>query len=338
MGNQATGNTINGIAVPAGDIKTSIKWGLRGIPYVISSGVVSVGTSPSITSITPKLIQQGSTLNIDLVGARLMGLTNVQFENAGLTAQVLTGATDTQASLSVTASATADLGKTLARVLVDAGEVLVAEALTVVPTQPILSNLNPNKLYLGQDVVDVSVNGSNFSNPSIVQVNGSTITSQYQSATKLLASITTPATAGNLLVKVLTPDPFHEGQNLTSNELVLPVVQGQLVLSPSTIMATKGFTKTVTLTLPYPAGSNGVTVDLVSSVPAVGTVPTTLAIPAGQTTATFTFTATDVGNTVITASKVGFVSGQAKATVVPPPPRCRHLLPFQKARPAPTLL
>ena len=319
VGNQATGNTINGIAVPAGDIKTSIKWGLRGIPYVIGSGVVSVGASPSITSITPKLIQQGSTLNIDLVGARLMGLTNVQFENTGLTAQVLTGATDTQASLSVTASATADLGKTLAHVLVDAGEVLVADALTVVPTQPILSNLNPDKLYLGQGVVDVSVNGSNFNNLSTVQVNGSTITSQYQSATKLLASITTPATAGNLLVKVLTPDPFHEGQNLTSNELTLPVVQGQLALSPSTITATKGFTKTVTLTLPYPAGSNGVTVDLVSSVPAVGTVPTTLAIPAGQTTATFAFTATDVGNTVITASKVGFLSGQAQVTVMPPP-------------------
>ncbi|MGZ4957164.1 MAG: hypothetical protein ACXV8Q_18860, partial [Methylobacter sp.] len=74
VGNQATGNTINGIAVPAGDINTSIKWGLRGIPYVIGSGVVSVGTSPSITSITPKIIQQGSTVNIDLVGTRLTGL------------------------------------------------------------------------------------------------------------------------------------------------------------------------------------------------------------------------------------------------------------------------
>ena len=57
VGNKATGNTINGIAVPAGDIKTSIKWGLRGILYFINSGVVSVGASPGITSITPKIIQ-----------------------------------------------------------------------------------------------------------------------------------------------------------------------------------------------------------------------------------------------------------------------------------------
>ena len=40
-GNQASGNTVNGITVPAGDISGSVKWGLRGIPYIVASGVVS---------------------------------------------------------------------------------------------------------------------------------------------------------------------------------------------------------------------------------------------------------------------------------------------------------
>jgi trimeric autotransporter adhesin len=319
IGNQATGNTLNGISIPAGDIKTSVKWGLRGIPYVINSGTVSVGASPTITSITPNKIQQGATITIDLVGTRLIGLSNAKFDNTGLTAQIVSGATDTQASLSVTATQTAQVGNTTVRMMVDAGEINLADAITVVPTQAILSNLSPNKLYLGQGTVDITINGSNFSDKSTLQVNNAATTVQYQSATQLKASIATPTTATNLLFKVLTPDPFNEDQELISNELILPVVQGQISLSPTTLTATKGFTKTLTVTLPYPAGANGLTLDLVSSVTAVGSVPATVSIPAGQTTATFTFTATDAGTTTITASKVGFLSGQALATVVPPP-------------------
>jgi trimeric autotransporter adhesin len=319
IGNKASGNTINAIAVPAGDIKTSVKWGLRGIPYIISTGVVSVGTSPSITSITPNVIQQGSTLNVDLVGTGLTGLSQVQFDATGLAAQIVSVGTDTHANLSVTAEATAEIGKTIARLLVDAGEIAIADAITIVPTQPILSNLSPPKLFLGQGVVDVTINGSNFSNQSIVQLNNTTIPAQYQSSTKLQTSITTPQTEATLSVKVLTPDPFHEGQYLSSNELILPIVSGQLALNPTTVTATKGTTKTFTLTLPYPAGTDGIIANVVSSVPAVGNVPSTITIPAGQTTATFTFTATDVGNTAVTVSKAGFISAQAQVTVTPPP-------------------
>lgn len=43
VGNQASGNTINGIAVPAGDITGTVKWGVLGIPYVVASGVVRDG-------------------------------------------------------------------------------------------------------------------------------------------------------------------------------------------------------------------------------------------------------------------------------------------------------
>ncbi|WP_036252874.1 IPT/TIG domain-containing protein, partial [Methylobacter sp. BBA5.1] len=319
VGNEANGNDINGITVPAGDINGSIKWGLRGIPYVVDSGVVSVGVSPSITAITPDVIQQGTTTTVDITGARLTGLASAQFDNSGLTVEVLSGATDTQASLSVNAAATAAIGPAQASFLVDAGEIKVADALTVVPTQPILSSLDPSTLYLGQGMVDVMVNGTNFTSESSVQVNGGAVPTQFQSATQLKASIDTPASAGNLHVRLQTPDSVNAGQYLMSNELLLPVVPGQLLLSPSTLTAPKGSTKTITLTLPYPAAAGGVTVDLVSSVPTVGAVPSTLMIPAGQMSASFTFNAANVGNTVVTASKLGFTSGQAQISVVPPP-------------------
>ena len=319
IGNKATGNTINGIAVPAGDINASVKWGLRGIPYVISSGKVSVGASPTIASITPNVIQQGSTLDVALEGTRLAGLTNVQFDNPGLTAQIASGATNTHANLTVTAEGTAEIGKTIARLLVDAGEINIADALNVVPTQPILSNLSPPKLFIGQGMVAVAINGSNFSNQSTVQVSNTTVVSQYESATKLQTNITTPETIANLAVKVLTPDPFHEGESLVSNELSLPVIKGQLSISPAAVTVTQGTAKTFTVTLPYPAGTNGIVLNVVSSVPSVGTVPSTVTVPAGQTTATFDFAATLANSTVVTVSNNNFNSTQANVTVIPPP-------------------
>ena len=48
VGNQASGNGLDGIAVPAGDILASVQWGLRVIPYIVETGVVSVGRSPSV--------------------------------------------------------------------------------------------------------------------------------------------------------------------------------------------------------------------------------------------------------------------------------------------------
>lgn len=319
VGNEASGNDINGIAVPAGDIQGSIKWGLRGIPYYVDSGVVSVGASPRVTSIIPNIIQQGATIAIDITGSRLSGLASAQFDNTAMVAKILPGSTDTHARFSVNASTTAAIGSTLARFLVDAGEIEVADALTVVPTQPVLSSLYPSTLYLGQGMVDVIVSGTNFTSESTVQVNGGAVPTLFQSVIQLKASIDTPSSADYLHIRLQTPDSLNVGQDLMSNELLLPVVPGQLALSPSTITAFMGSNKTITLTLPYPAKAGGVTVDLVSSVPTVGSVPPSLTIPAGQSSASFTFNADNVGDTVITASKLGFISGQAQIAVVPAP-------------------
>ena len=48
VGNQASDNTVNGIEVPAGDIIGSVSWKLKGIPYVLSSGTISVGQSQRV--------------------------------------------------------------------------------------------------------------------------------------------------------------------------------------------------------------------------------------------------------------------------------------------------
>lgn len=326
VGNQATGNTVNGIAVPAGDIKQDVRWGLRGIPYVISSGTVSVGASPKITSITPNVIQQGATIDVSLSGQRLERLSSVQFDNAGLSAQIKSktnqyyfGQYHSGALLSITAQANAEVGKSAARLMFDAEEITVADALDVVPTQPILSSLDPSFLYAGQGNVNVTINGTNFTNKSILKINNVVTEAQYESATKMRASIAVPNSSGFLSLKLLTPDPYNEGQHLTSNELSLRVIYGQLDISPGIVALNRGSSKTFTVTLPFTAGADGVILNVVSSNPTIGFVPTTIKIPAGQNTATFTYTPTDAGNTTLTVSKAGFYSAQAQVSIIQPP-------------------
>lgn len=319
VGNRASANGINGVAVPAGDISGSIKWGIRGIPYVVASGTVSVGTSPSVTSIAPDTVQPGETVTATVVGSRLAGLASASFAYEGLTAQVLEGATDNQAQLSITAEASVVPGNAPLRLLVDAGSVHIPDALKVIQSQPVLTALTPSTVYLGQGVVDVLLSGRGMTTQSLALINGGNVPTVYLSPTELRASVTVPASVTNLSVRLQTPDPVNPGQFLNSNQLVLPVATAQLAVSPSAASVSKGATKAFTVTLPYAAPVGGISLNLVSSVPTVATVPASLAIPEGQRSATFQLDGLDLGATTLTISKLGFVSAQALVTVTPPP-------------------
>jgi hypothetical protein len=88
-----------------------------------------------------------------------------------------------------------------------------------------------------------------------------------------------------------------------------------LTLSSSTIGL--GATLTGTITLGQ-ASANAVTVNLTSSSPAYVTVtPSTLIVPAGQTTATFSLTGVAVGVSTLGASAIGYgpASAQVSATI-----------------------
>lgn len=121
VGNQASGNTINGIVVPAGTISGNTKWELRGIPYLLQSGTISVGAPPTINTVVPEAIQQGTTATFTVTGTRLSGLSEATFDQEGLSAEVLSGTTLTQGKLSITANAEAIVGEVGLRLLVDQG-------------------------------------------------------------------------------------------------------------------------------------------------------------------------------------------------------------------------
>lgn len=319
VGIEATGNTLNGIEVPGGEIRSTVSWGLRGIPYVVAGGTVSVGAAPTVTAVSPTSVQQGESTTVTVSGTRLAGLAGARFDKPGLTAEVLAGGTDTQASLTVRAEAGAPVGSTALTVVADAGEATLAGALNLIQSQPVLAGASPATLYAGQGAVAVTLSGRNFNAQSTLLVDGAAVATQFVSPTQLGAMLTAPAVAGNLRLRLRTPDPVNAGQNLESNELTLPVAAGQLVVSPSSVNVVKGRSETITLTLPFVAPAGGVAVNLASNASATASVPATVTIPEGLSSASFVLNAVELGGATITASRAGSSPAYVTVSVIRPP-------------------
>src|SRR5262249_28300795 len=91
-----------------------------------------------------------------------------------------------------------------------------------------------------------------------------------------------------------------------------------LTLNPSSLMG--GRTATGTVTLSGPAPTTGAVVTLTSGATTIATVPASVTVPAGATSATFTVTVQPVAQTFsvpISATLAG-VTRTAPLTVVPP--------------------
>lgn len=318
VGNQATGNTLNGISVPAGDMVGIVDWGIKGIPYVVTSGVVSVGTTPAISSISVGTIQQGDSISAILSGSRLSGVQSVSLSNPGVTAIVQSGATDTSVPVQLIAAPVAALGAADIGLQVDAGFPVLVGALQVIQPQPIVTGLSPNPVYASQAGNVLNVMGKNFVPASVVQLDNVDLTTVYASASSL--STTLPVlTAGNKNVTVKQPDPLSAGNYIISKPAVLGVTVPPLALSPASVSQILGVPFNLTVTIPFVAPSGGDTVNLASGTAAIATVPPSVTIVAGATSATIPVTTTGLGITAITASQTGFASASTQVQSNAPP-------------------
>jgi len=321
VGNQATGNTINGVLVPAGDITGSVRWGLRGIPYVVAAGTVSVGTSPRLSSVLPATIQQGETVAVTATGQRLAGLASASTSNPAVSVQILPGATDTQAALSITAASNTPLGSVALRLLVDAGELLQSDALLVIPPEPKLASLTPTEVFSNRGGQTLQLAGQNFQATSVVELDGTPLTTTVQSAGSATAVLPNQSAAGNREIRVRTPNALVAGGSQLSNALTLKVVQPTAAVSPATVSMFQGNTQVIRLTLPFAAPVGGLSFAITSNAPLVVSAQDSVVVAAGATTAEFDIRGAGIGRTTVNVSRVGWTGGLIDATVIDPPRR-----------------
>lgn len=316
VGNSATGNLLNGIEVPPGEVTGQVRWGLRGLPYVIGSGVLSIGLQPRIQAVSPTTIQGGQSITVNLFGSRLTGLASPRFDNPDLTALVLPGGGESNASLTVVAASSARSGPVALTVQTDAGAATLTAALTVVQTTPEITGLEPSSLVTNQGPVDLRVTGRQFNSTAVVLLDGSVLSTSFVSSSELRASVPNITIAGTPRVQVRIADPAQQNQFVFSNAVGLPVLAaGPLTLAPSRLSVVQGGRKTLNVVLPYAAPEGGMTITLSSSAASVATVPGAVTLAPGATSAAFEVTALQEGSTVVTASRPGFVAAQSAVNV-----------------------
>ncbi|MGE3432833.1 MAG: hypothetical protein AB7I22_17665 [Ramlibacter sp.] len=316
-GNKAQGNTLNAVVLPSGDITGTTRLGLRGIPYLVPTGAISVGTSPRIDTVSPSSLLAGETVTVTIGGVRLGGATTLTWSGTGLSAQLLGGGTDTQLQARVSAPlGTAPGARDLALSTL-AGVARKPEALLVQRNQPRLDSVQPSTLTTLADAATLTLAGAFMSANTQVELDAQPLATTFVSAAQLLAVLPQQTTPGVRQLRLRTPDAG--GPDLLSSPLSFTLVQPQPVFVPASASTVAGAAQAVVLRVPFAAPAGGLAFTLLSNAPGIATVPASVVVAAGAVTASFSVQGVGVGQAQVTASRAGWLSANLPVAVITPP-------------------
>lgn len=311
VGLEATGNTINGISIPAGEISGSVQWRLRGIPFVVGEGELSVGVRPTISGIVPAEIQPGQAVDVLISGARLADVEGIAFDGVGLTSTLNTGANDSRIPVRLVADAALPLGQIAFEVQVAAGKVRYEPGITVVATKPSLTvdGMTPTSIRRGESanfvLTGIYLAGAQLSFPA-----GSGLSLSNLQTTANQASFTvTASNSATLGAQMLTvTNPAVANDSPTLSLLVAPALP-KISFSPSPLVVPPtGVAQTVLLRLSH-ADTVQHTVNLSVFDPSIATIsPETVTIPAGALQVGFDVTGLKQGQTVLSLASSTLVA------------------------------
>jgi len=197
-----------------------------------------------------------------------------------------------------------------------------------VTARPTVTNLNPTTGVHGQTITLFTVTGERLGGATALTflkdgTPDAAITATNLSVnpegTQLTASVTLAATAtlGSRIVTVTTPEGTSDATATSGNTFT---VLGQITLVPDFVSLVEGQSGGLTVQLSAPAPTGGSTVTLESANTGIATVPASVTVGAGATSAPTSVTAVFEGTTNLTASATGFASGQTVVTVRAPIP------------------
>jgi len=275
--------------------------------------VVEVIPAPALTSISPDNGVQGTTPQITFSGTNLTGATAIVSSNAGITGSIVSS-TDTTVIADLIISASASLGISQLGVSTAGGSDTLAFNVSAPILPPVLTGITPNNGVQGTSVIAV-IQGSN-----LLGVTGISSDCPDLGITDLgtgnIAQINVQfdigaaATPGICSLTVTTLGG--------SSSAIFTVIEAPdtIVLTPSpSQMLTRGsLTMTVTLNANAPTG--GQIIDLAVDNTLL-TIPATVTIPAGSSSAIFSATSgNDAGQVVVTASAANFTGDTSTVDII----------------------
>ena len=268
--------------------------------------------APVLSSLTlsPTSVVGGapSTCTVTLSGPALTGGVGVNLSSsntnaAAVPASISVPAGATSATFTVTTNAVA--ASTSVVISATSGTVTQTATLTVLPVPSFTLSATPSSLSIvqgtsGASTVAITVQNGFNSSVSLVAsglpsgVNASFGTNPAATTSTLTFSASTSATTGTFTITVTgTSGSLHSSTTLTLTlkPIPLPTVSS-LTLNPSSVVGGLG-SSTATVTLSGPAPAGGALVQL-SSNNGAAHVPSSVIVPAGSTSTTFTVTTSTV--------------------------------------------
>jgi trimeric autotransporter adhesin len=314
----ATGNKLNGIRVPAGDIVGSIIWGLVGIPYIIEEGVISVGRAPISLTPASSTVVPGVTVQYTVqlgAAAPTGGLTLDVVSSVPSVATVPTtvtvaaGATSAQFVLNAVAIGYSTI--TVSKLgLGDATAAVRVDTLPTIVLSPAVLTLGLNKTRT------ISVALSQAAPAGGLTLNLSSSNAAVATSPATLAIVASASTgtfdittvgAGNATITAA-------GAGYANGNTAINVRPVALSLPVSTVVA-PGSTVSVPITLTEPAPAGGLTISVTSGSSAIATAGATVTVAAGASAANVNVTGVAVGNTTLTATAPGYDAGTGSVVV-----------------------
>jgi len=273
---------------------------------------------PQVTTLSPQQATVGGGgFTLTVTGDRFVSGSKVRWNGSDRTTTFVSA---TQVKAAIAASDVAAAGTFPVTVQNPDGGLSNAVSFEVRNPQPSVIGLSPSWAISGGPSFTLTVDGSNFISGSKVRWNGSDRATTFVSGTELHASVSAAdiSAAKTVSVTVSNPAPGGGVSNAAGFD-VLPVLTS-LTLTPSSVIGGTGSTGRVTLNGPAPAG--GAVVSLASDNTAAATVPASVTVPSGSTSATFVVATLPVsGSTPVAISALyGGVTRTSALTVLPAPP------------------
>ena len=211
-------------------------------------------------------------------------------------------------------------GSYVVQLIVNDGFVNSAPATVTITTTntPPVANAGPNQNVTAGDIVTLDGSGSSDADNDPLTYSWSLTTRPAGSVTFIIPTNTVaprfiPDVAGTYVAQLIVSDGIASSNPSTVTIVAVP--PPPITLGPSPLSLLTNGSGSLTLTLGAAAGSSGQVVNLVSSSPSVATVPPTITVSAGATTATVPVFPLAAGSTTITASATGYASGAAGVNV-----------------------
>jgi len=193
---------------------------------------------PTITSLSPSLVVVGSaSFTLVVNGTGFAPVSTVQWNGSPRTTNFVSGArlTAVISASDVAAQGTAQVTVTTPS---PGGGTSTAAVFTIsVYPVPVVSNVSPNSIVVNSPDTPVAVFGSGFGAASVVQWNGTNLTTSFVNSSRLNTTI--PAadltTTGTNTITVFTPAPGGGTSNGVSVSVLVPPAPTLTSISPSAI-------------------------------------------------------------------------------------------------------